>query len=272
MLSLVALPCTACFSASNDLFDRAENARAAGDYANALSTYQKIIDRDPSAPSAHRAYLLMGDVYLLGTHNISQAQRVYEDLARRGKGSEEGFQARRRLAEMARNRRDFRQAIVEYQRLLQDYPGRDEAVDFQNAIADCYFTLSDFNQARLEYETVLTRFAKQAKNREILPRAAFQVAESYFMENSCREALSAYERLQKRFPKSAYDVRAQFGIANCEEEIGNHGKALKLYAEVLPRYPNPEVVQLKIKNLKQRMEKSLPPPQEALLKHGPQEH
>lgn len=260
----------ACSSKVENMFAHAEEQRARGLYQEALNTYQKIIDLDPAAETARKAYLAMGDVYSFGLKNDGLALRIYGDLAKRGKSTDEAFQAQRNVAIIYhQRRRNFRQAILEYQHLLQDYPRHALAPEFQMAVADCYYALNDFNQARIEYLALASRYPKSA----MADRARFQAAETYFMENQCKEAIETYNELLKKNPQSTFAQRARFGIANCEEDLGNYRRSQQLYTELLASYPNRAVIELKLQNLKKRMERVLPSAEEAAKAVAPpQEH
>jgi TolA-binding protein len=78
------------------------------------------------------------------------------------------------------------------------------------------------------------------------------------MENQCEEAQTLYQKVIDQYPQSAHRIRAQFGRANCMEELGNFKQALVLYQELLDRYPSKPVIEMKIKNLQRRLQDLTP--------------
>ena len=55
-----------------------------------------------------------------------------------------------------------------------------------------------------------------------------------------------------RYDKTDFGPQAQFGLARCLEESGHFSEAMSTYQKVLPRYPNPDVIKLRMERLELR--------------------
>ena len=231
ILVCLCLICCTDQSKIDSLFKKAEGAKIRGMHQEAIDAYKKIISIDSLSASARMAYLESGDVYYYGMKNLPAALMVYKNLVENAPtNSKEVFQAQKRLAEIYRlHTQDYRKALPLYQALV-NHPAADpkEIPDLQMLLADAYFSADEFEQARLEYSKFIDDFSHHPK----AERAAFQVAETYYMENQCLLAIKAYEQMLAVFPKSEFAVRARFGIANCQEEQGQLKEALKSYEEI----------------------------------------
>jgi tetratricopeptide (TPR) repeat protein len=245
--------------------EEAEVARAQGEHLRAIATYEKVISLDPASQEAQEAYLQMADTHFYGLRGYAAAARIYEDFVTRGTPGPKLLDARKKLASLYQfHLKDYRGAIEQYRRLVEELGGprgkqHEEILSYLMAIGDCYFALDNFNQARIEYRALgEVGGATGPKIQEMRKRAAFQIAESLYMENRCEEALPHYEKLLSEPGQSEYDTRARFGVANCYEELGKNQEAMDLYRKILEQYPNKAVIELKIKNLQARLEKNEP--------------
>jgi tetratricopeptide (TPR) repeat protein len=158
VLGCLLLEVFSCKPQEERLYSKGQALQAEGKYQEALKSYEKIITLDPSSPLARTAYLQMGNVYFYGLRDYKSALGIFKDFAERGKVGPEVFEARKNLAEILyRYLRNYREAIIEYQRLAQDFPEHDEILSFQEAIANCYFELNNFNQSRVEFREILKK-------------------------------------------------------------------------------------------------------------------
>src|SRR5439155_24166124 len=78
------------------------------------------------------------------------------------------------------------------------------------------------------------------------------IADSWFTEEKIPEAAQGYRTVIARYGQTEFGPLAEFGLARCQEEAGHFGDALASYQRVLPRYPNPDVVKLRMERLEVR--------------------
>jgi tetratricopeptide (TPR) repeat protein len=117
-----------------------------------------------------------------------------------------------------------------YRILLQDYEADVDAGKYQMAIADCYFKLREYPQAIDEYAVIVERYSQSTQ----VPRARFQMANSYALVDNCEAAIAIYEDLlqmpQSLSPQFSADIKLE--LAFCYGQQEEYGKAVSLYEEL----------------------------------------
>ncbi|HMK73367.1 MAG TPA: tetratricopeptide repeat protein, partial [Myxococcaceae bacterium] len=83
-------------------------------------------------------------------------------------------------------------------------------------------------------------FTKKFPKDELSGEAHFQLAESYFVEDKCAEALPEYGQLVKGFPNSKSMPTALLHSADCFQRLKNLDAAQAALDQVIKRYPGTE--------------------------------
>jgi len=92
-------------------------------------------------------------------------------------------------------------------------------------------------------------FTKKFPKDDLAGEAHFQLAESYFVEDKCAEALPEYGQLVKGFPNSKSMPIALLHSADCFQRLKNLDAAQAALDQVIKRYPGTEAA----KKAKQRL-------------------
>lgn len=71
---------------------------------------------------------------------------------------------------------------------------------------------------------------------------AYDKARNLYYEGKYKEAIEAYRKLIKDYPKSEYGDDAQYEIAMCYEFLEDYKKAIEEYEKLIKNYPNSEYV------------------------------
>lgn len=133
--------------------------------------------------------------------------------------------------------------------LLLDLKGKDllKADELKkihdNLYTEAFKMTSDPNslgKAERIFQALLARFPNDAKQDTML----FALAQTEQNMGRGVEAISRYEELLKKFPKSSMAYKAQFMIGFIySENLLNYDKAREAYQKVIDNYPNSEVVE-----------------------------
>jgi len=83
-------------------------------------------------------------------------------------------------------------------------------------------------------------FVRKYPRDDLAGEAHFQLAESYFAEDKCPEALPEYGQLVKAFPNSKSMPSALLHSADCFQRLKNVDAALAALDQVIKRYPGTE--------------------------------
>lgn len=162
------------------------------------------------------------------------------------------FEARRTIAEILEMKvRDCRRAIVEYQRLIDDYETVVEDDIFQYRIASCFYVLQKFEQSKLEFYKLIYNYpaSKQVDD------SYFQIANILQTQGALSDAKKAFQLYLVRYPEGDYSVDAKFNLAATMEEMEDLEEALRMYHEVFEEYPNKEAVSWRIEKVAERIQK-----------------
>lgn len=235
-------------SAPQRLFADAVKLESQGKFEAAQQQYQQLYQRYPDSGLAPKALLRSGRIWQLDRHHDQQALLCYLQLEHDFPESLLIRSAREEAARIVKySLRDYSRAIEFYQRLLDD--AGDKADHYLYEIADCYFRLDNYTQARIELETLIERVPHSS----LLPDVLYRKGGLLLLENRLAAARQDWQRLVKEFPQSVYAPQARFNLAKLLEEQGHLVEALQQYQK-LTDYPQPALLEEKIKHLKQRIE------------------
>ena len=165
-------------------------------------------------------------------------------------GAPEGAAARRQGESVYKFRlNDCRQAMAGYQKVL-DQPGH-ENDQLQYGVPDCYFRLNNFAQARLEFESLNKNYAHS----DLVAEVQYRIAMTYALEGKQPEAASTYSLVIEQWPESPYALEARFGLATVLEEQEKLLEALKILEELTGVYPKQDILERKIEQVRERIDK-----------------
>ncbi len=231
-------------------FDRGEELFFKGQYERAVRNFRRLHDQHPHNSLAPRALLQAGEILYLHLGREREALLTYLLVQRDYPGSPEDSRAQQRAAEIYKYRlEDYDRALTAYQKLLDN--GDSEGENFQYEIADIYFRRNHFEQARIEFEHYLKRYPDSERLDEVL----FRVASIHALEGSLKQAATTFKRLAEHFPDSPFHQEALYGLAMVREETGELRAALDLLERLRKDYHRPEVLELRMDQIRQRMEK-----------------
>lgn len=251
LLLIAALGATGCGSPGEKQLAFADSLAYKGDYPRAMAAYEMALERLPLKAFYRRVHARKraGEIAYLFLGEYRRALRHFRALAELD-DSDEGFAARVAIAEIVRFKfNDQRQAIVEYQRLLQAYPSHPQASQYMLEIAQAYAQLGDSRQARVEGRLLLERYP----NSPHAPEVMLLVADGLALEGDLDHAIAEYERFLVEYKDHSLVPTAAFELATCYEDSGQPEMAHRRLTEIAATLKNPQAVQRKIDRLRARM-------------------
>jgi outer membrane protein assembly factor BamD (BamD/ComL family) len=72
------------------------------------------------------------------------------------------------------------------------------------------------------------------------------------MMGNYEDAIKEYTLLIKKHPGTPFRIKSEFGIASSYEEMDELEKAYILYKNLKDKYPNPKVIETKMKHVLKR--------------------
>ncbi len=238
-------------SCSNDL-SQAEKFKEQGRYRSALESYLFFARAHPDHKKVPYALLEAGRIYLFNLHEPHKAFGVLKQLVANFPKSNYTISAQKLIADIAKNHLgDYRQAIVEYQRLIDIDVNSPHNAEYQLQIAKCYSELGDYKQAFVEYQALLKNYPSS----KFVKDALYGIASSLYIQGRYEEAMDYYKKLLKSDIDKKTAVQVRFGLASCYEEMDEYDKALEEYRAIEKDYPTPAVVRIRINKIEERMAK-----------------
>lgn len=224
--------------------------RAATEFLKAISEAQE----DPSEAARLRlrdAYLLTGEIYDLHLGRYARAVEVYREAALAFRREPVALLALKRAADIYLDKLGNPTKAIELMKdILTDFPASPEAHAAPARILKIYLETHDYEQATIEGRAFLAK-APAAD----APGLLMRIGDAYASLERWEEARLAYTRLSREFPKSDLAKLARFEEGNAWVRLGKPADALAVFEDVLQTYPNPDVVRLRIRELKARLAK-----------------
>ncbi len=221
-----------------------------GRYEAAEKGFRQLYENHPGFELAPQALYQSAEVLNLYLKQYSEALLAYLRLEQAYPETPWARKAIRQVADIYKNRlRDYPKAIVVYQKLID---AGDEGEDrLRYEVADCYFRLEDYEQARIEFENLL----RLHPGSELQAEAQYRLAVAWSLSGGHKEAEEAFRRLIERWPQSPYAVEARFALATTLEERDELRESLKLLEGLQGSYPNAELLEKRIDQVKARLQK-----------------
>lgn len=144
----------------------------AGQYQDAMTKYQEVVDNYPSTPSGIKSlYYLANLYYMLGEYETSIDH--YERYLGRSKDPLLAPAALEGIGLCHEQRGDLEEAIGSYEEVFEKYPDSIVAASGLISAARCYESLGNYGSARDLYERVMDSFPETQKAEEADAKLAF---------------------------------------------------------------------------------------------------
>ncbi|UCG37708.1 MAG: tetratricopeptide repeat protein [bacterium] len=251
VVSLAGVGGFSCRSKEQALYEQAMAALDDGLSGAAVEYLTTFLVRYPDSPLVPEIIFQRGTIYDLYQSRYIEAIMDFRELLDRFPQNEHAFAARRSIAELLETKiRDCRRAIVEYQRLIDDFETVVEDDLFQYRIASCFYELLNFEQAKLEFYQLINKYPASA----LVDDAYYQIANILQTQGALGEAEKAYTLYLARYPEGEMVLDARFNLAATLEEMEHLEEALELYNRIFPVYANKEAITWRIEKVRKRME------------------
>ena len=226
----------------------AESLQADKRSLEAIAVYEHALEKSPHNPQAAVAHLRIAELYYINLHRPQEALDVCQQLIEQFPNLPETQKALELQAQILEEQKQWNLAIESYAGLLAMFPQHPEKTFFLYRIGELYRRHGDLKQAELELENYL----KSYPDNEWSDDAHFQLGELYFQTRQYPKAYAHYMNIVEGFAKSPHYIQSYFNAGLSLESMGEWDKALKIYKDLIGKYPNQEMLQEQIKNLEKR--------------------
>jgi TolA-binding protein len=231
-------------------------------YSAAVSEFEKVISKDPRGKLGLQAMYRAAMTQSLFLNQYPEAIRKFKNYIQSSADSQSIWDAQLQIGEILYSKiEQYDQAIYHYRSLLKQKPKAREAPDLLFRIAKSHFYLFQFRDAIEVYSDLMKKYPTSS----LAERAMFEIGATYFTrgeqgaekdsdpEEAYQEAITAYEKFIKKYPQSRFVPEARFGMASCLEELDQLEDAYQAYAALKGSYPSPNVIEIKLIRIRERM-------------------
>ena len=262
LYALVAVVGSSCtVNSTKKSYVLAEKLWTDGKYSAAVTEFEKVTAREPSGKLGLQALYRAASTQAYFLAQYSEAVRKFRIYAQLAQDPPTVWEARRQIGEILYNRLEaFDQVIPHYKGMVKDQPQSREAPEFLFRVAKSYFHLWQFDEAIEAYDELY----KLAPDTPWGEKSLYEIGVTQFTRGEqhpssdgpgtedYQDAIEAFERFIKVYPKSPLVPQARFGIASSLEEMDQLDAALHVYQSILSTYPSPNVVRIKLHRIRER--------------------
>lgn len=232
------------------LLQSAEESLAAGKFAEGAELLRRTITINPESKSGVKALYKLGFTQETYLRDFENAVFNYQEFIRLSGDPVSVYEVQKRIAGLYfEHSQDPRKATSAYRKLLTMNPDSLEADLFQFRIAQVFFRLNEFEAARQEFQRLIDGFPKSS----LVARARFEIGNSYYMEGKYDVAVEALKQVTRLHPQSEQASEASFLMAQSMEHQERLPAALGVYESLRGRYSSPDILNLRISQLKRRL-------------------
>ncbi len=215
-----------------------------GEYENARKTFRYQLARQPKGPLAADAAFMEGECFF-------QEDRFQEALAALEQAdapSKEEFQALRLLhaGQAAAQLGQWQKSLELLEKCTEQFPDAPQAPQAIYEQGWAQQKLENHDQAIKLYERAIA-----LTEGEVAARAQFMIGEVEFDQKDYREAVKSYFKVMYGYSYPTWQAQATFEAARCFEVLEKTDQAVKLFRELLEKFPESERVPVAKKRLEQ---------------------
>ena len=231
-------------------FEKGEELLSKGDYVEALSRYNYVVNNFRESPYAPSSQYKVAFILNRHMNDRKAAIDAIYLLYNVYPGSPEVLKARQDLAEIYSGMGEHTKALGEYEILIKQLPA--DWAKFKRLIALEYLKMNDLRQARVE----LNEFILSVRDKTLVSEAYLNLAETYYIEGEVGKAMELYDRVISNYPAEKNAMSARFSKAKALEETGRLSDALSLFKEIQTDYPNRDAVSSRIQAIEKRLKET----------------
>lgn len=147
---------------------------------------------------------------------------------------------------------DYPQSIGYYQNRLRLESKHPEVPLWLFRLGKSFFFLFQFESALATFQDLANQYPKTLwAERALYEQGLTQLARD--TPAACLEAILLFEMFIQTYPHSTWLSEARFGVASCLEEADRLPEALKLYQSLSKDYSTPQVIDVKVARIQERM-------------------
>ena len=230
--------------AAQALYDVAESYEKLGDYPEAISYYQRMVDEFPRHEKAPTALSKIGHIHFYRFYDYKAGRPMFYKVIETYPDSYEATQAIRLLKDTDRTLREIAQCEGDIERyrsmkaIENEKSGRKTVPNeryserrYVDIVAQCFQyigrrweDLRNYPSAIVAYRTLVD---ERSDNESAVADARFQIGRLYQLNGQLHQAIEAYQDLYDKSPESPWRAEGMYQQAVCYREIREFSKVYR---------------------------------------------
>ena len=225
------------------LFDGGIIYYDSGEYTNALTAFQQLVNNFPDSQYADDAQYYIGYINEKKLVYYIQALLEYQELINNYPDSLYADDAQLGIGNCYYVTYDYSHAIEAYQKLIDGYPESSLLALAQYSIAQSYRKLANYEQAILEFTKVIENYFES----DYAAPAQYYIGDSHYQAKDFSQAILEFQKVIDYYPNSTWLGESEGLIAPCAQyyigycygqKLGQWEEAIPAYQLVIDNYPN----------------------------------
>ncbi len=221
-----------------------------GQFVMALSSFDKVIARDPESEIALKAAREAARVSFFETKNFKKAAEYYRILVFNSPDPEERLKSQRQVtAVYLDHMNNYHRAIIEINKLLPLVQDPSDRMKYKMDLARAYYYQNNFFQAEMEVD----EFLRISKNPDQVFQMTLLKANIALARKDLVRAAQILREMIKNHPQKAQKENVGLTLAVAYEEMKDYRNAIALLQQIKAQHPMPDYIDLRIKKLQDRL-------------------
>jgi TolA-binding protein len=217
-------------SADYALYYKALSEGAKGDFNRKIDVMKILIANYPKSIYIDDALYETAMAYIL-LNQENQALVYFDKLVQGFPTSGKAIQASMRKGFIYFNRNDYDQAISSFKHVVEKFPGTQEAQEALAALKNVYLETGQVDQ----YYAYAKSLSFTEINSSEEDSLNYEVAENFYMQGRCDQAINSFKKYLDSFPNGAYSANAFYYQAECYLKSNQLEPALEGFKKVAER-------------------------------------
>ncbi len=208
-----------------------------GNHSNAQKTFAYQIKQYPDGPLAADAAFMEAEC-LFKQGMLAEALAAYERLKPLANKEYQAL-AFLHAGQAAAQMKDWGKSAQFLGKSTQQFPDAPTAPEAFYELAWAQQNLGKVPEAISLYEQVIAK-----TDREVAARAQFMIGELHFQAKNHAEAVKSFFKVAYGYSHPKWQADATYEAARCFEVLGQKAQAVKMYQELVEKFPNSDKVPL----------------------------
>ena len=239
-------------------WEMAEDFKRQGQQLRAIEEYSRVVNYGRRSPLAIQAQFEIAKLYEGTIKDYPRAIRAYRDVMIRSDDKQIQIAARTAIAKVLTDRlNDLSAAAQEYSQLFEDVQNKKEGPGVLLSWAKVLMDLGRFREAGVLFGSFRGRYPGHKEG----PRSILDQGLAYLADRDSDKAKESFRELISTFSGqdgfASLVAEAYYGLGNALEQGNDFKGALEAYKAAAQTYPNPKVIERKIRGVEERQKQKI---------------